>query len=171
MSRTLRLLTFVALLAAPALAARADLEDRITDQFRLGIGAPEWASLTYQHRFHHGGQLFREPFFEAEAGFGAGKLALGSGYLESTPDGEHCVGHGLKLAFLRTWNEALFGDTEESFVGIEGERFFKCLGHTALKFGLYYQVSGHEDDRDILVSAGLSIPIFSTPRGPSFFGH
>jgi hypothetical protein len=150
---------------------RATLDDRLTDQVRLSLSAPEWVTASYEYHFHHGGYFYRDPFLQFEAGVGGGKFSVGSGYLESPPPGDYCVGEGLKLSLLRTWGDPIYGESDTTYLGVEVERFFKMLGHSVVKLGIFHPLDGHEGDQEILVTVGIGIPIFSSPRGPSYFGH
>jgi hypothetical protein len=162
----------LALFLAAAGTARAGLEDRIAHQVRLGAGGPEWASLSYEYHYHHGSpRLFRDPFLQAEMGVGAGRLSVGSGWLESAAGGRGCVGEALKLTLLRTMENPLYGEPLDYYAGIEVERFVALPGRPLLRLGFFYPVSGPHEDRQPMVSAGLAFPIFSSPRRPSFFGH
>lgn len=173
MSRAAPFLLGVALLLGGRGAALAGLDDRVTDQVRLSLSVPEFATASYEHHFHHGGFYFREPFAAVEAGYAGGKLSLGSGWLESPGTMKHCEGDALKLSVLRTWDNPVHAEAKQTYVGIEAERFFAFLGHAVVKVGVFYRVSGNKDkdpdDRELLITAGIGLPIFSHPRGPSWF--
>ena len=85
-----------------------------------------------------------------EPGIGGGKLNVGIG-----GNWEYTLGAAIKASLLQTWLAPIGGvEKNQTYIGGEFEMMWKGVN---LSLGLYGHLFGDDNNRDMIVSAGLGI--------------
>lgn len=101
---------------------------------------------------------FRGPFYQFEPGLTGAKLGVGYGTIVGEKERNRhylrrvLVGFGIKGALMRTWGDASFGRSNETFLGTEADF---TVTQVNFRLGLFRSVSADADEDPWMVTGGI----------------